>query len=443
MIKQSIEYGAIVSLLCYGCIYFIQYRFIIHFTNTNPKKVFCIVFMALSFLSMGIALYFNFSAAFSMLLMCTASFLFVKLILKQFLVLSLISCILVNIMEQLALGVMAPLNDLIFTQTEGIMLYQLAVLISSVAFIAISAVMFELIIKKIDMKSAQWNRYSLILLIPLMLLVFVFNLTENMGMFSATTTIDTETGVVHTMNSLTFAQECEVMGIAIAAFASVFAALFAFGKVMAFYKTEQKRIILEQQIHAQKMYIEEAKIRQKQTMSYRHDFNNHLSIVNGLLDKNKASEAREYLSKLGKVAEALSFLSNTGNTVVDALLSNKLSVAQQEKIAVDCDVAFPQKSNLDDFDICVILVNAIDNAITACQLVEEAGRYIKLSTQLDGDFFMIEIVNSCDPKKRNAGGAGLGISNIQQVAEKYRGAVTAEMKGDGFYLHVLLILSIQ
>lgn len=44
---------------------------------------------------------------------------------------------------------------------------------------------------------------------------------------------------------------------------------------------------MNQQIHAQKNYIEEAKSRLSQTISFRHDFNNHLAIVNGLLKKTK------------------------------------------------------------------------------------------------------------------------------------------------------------
>jgi sensor histidine kinase YesM len=443
VLERSFIYGAVVSMLCYGCIFFIQYRFLIRLSNAKSKTVRCVIFMALSFLSIGISLYFDLSLAFSMLLMCSSSFLFIKYILKQPPGLSLFFCILINVIEQLAVGTMAPIDYLLYGQNSGILQYQFAVLISSINFIVISALMFWLIAKKIDLKPAQLNRYLLILLIPLMLLALLFNLAENMEIWTTTTMVDTETGTVKTLKSLSFAQECGVMGISITAFACVFTSMFAFGKVTAFYRTEQERMILEQQIHAQKIYIEEAKIRQMQTMSFRHDIKNHLVVVNGLLEKNKTEEAREYLNKLGMAAENLSFFCSTGNAAIDALLSNKLSAAQQEKIAVACNVSVPKKCGLDDFDVCVILANAIDNAITACKFVAETSRYIKLSTRLEGDFFMIEILNSCHPTKKYAGGTGLGIPNIRQVAEKYRGSVTAEINGDCFCLYVLLILSKQ
>lgn len=52
---------------------------------------------------------------------------------------------------------------------------------------------------------------------------------------------------------------------------------------------------------------------------------------------------------------------------------------------------------------------------------------------------MLEVENSCP--YAGAYKKGIGLSNIEAVAEKYSGAVTTQLQGGCFFLNVLLVIS--
>lgn len=197
---------------------------------------------------------------------------------------------------------------------------------------------------------------------------------------------------------------------------------------------------LEQAAQAQKTYIDEAKMRYEQTKAFRHDIKNHLSVLNGLLNNGKAEEGKAYLKKLEAVSDSLSFACQTGNPVVDILLGEKLGQARARGIMAEVSVVLPKAWVMDDFDLCVIFANALDNAVNACQ--EGGGtKSIHVFGEQQGDFYMLGFENTCSDDPLPA--AGTGLSNIRTVAEKYHGAMIAEKTGQVFSLHVLLNISLH
>ena len=95
---------------------------------------------------------------------------------------------------------------------------------------------------------------------------------------------------------------------------------------------------------------------------------------------------------------------------------------------------------MDDFDLCVIFANALDNAINACQAIQGA-KLIRVRGERQGDFYMLAFENTCSDEPLPP--AGTGLSNIKAVAEKYHGAMLTEKSGQQFSLHVLLNISLH
>jgi len=176
----------------------------------------------------------------------------------------------------------------------------------------------------------------------------------------------------------------------------------------------------------------------EQIKAFRHDIKNHLSVLGGLLNGGKLEEGKDYLKKLEAASDALSFPYQTGNPVVDILLGEKLGLARTNGIAAEVSVLLPRSCEIDDFDLCVIFANALDNAVSACQ--SAAGdRRIRIAGERQGDFYMLTFENTCSGAPLPP--AGTGLSNIKSAAEKYRGAVLAEKEGQRFSLNVLLNIS--
>ena len=219
--------------------------------------------------------------------------------------------------------------------------------------------------------------------------------------------------------------------------AALLCTLYAYRQLCQGFQAQAELQSLTQAAHTQKVYITEAQARYEQTKSFRHDIKNHLSVLDGLLRSGKLEEGREYLKRLETVSASLSFPYQTGNPVVDILLGEKLGLVKE--IAAEVSLALPKPCGIDDFDLCVLFANALDNAITACR-ASDGAKTIRISGKRQGDFYMLTFENTC------SGGplppAGTGLSNIRAVAEKYHGALLTEKNGQKFYLCVLLNTSL-
>ena len=221
--------------------------------------------------------------------------------------------------------------------------------------------------------------------------------------------------------------------------ASLFCILFSYKKLQQSFRLGTEISLLEQQEHSLNQYVEEAKTRYDETKSFRHDIRNHIAVVKKLLQNGKLEEAITYVEDLDDMAEKMSFPCSTNNPVVDILVGNKLGIAKSMGIDVDCSLPLPYPCGIRDIDICIVLSNALDNAIHA---VKNPGagieKYIRVSGRIQGDFLMMEIQNSFHGK--GAFKKGTGLSNVKKVAEKYGGAMSIETQEHVFVLHVLLII---
>ena len=214
--------------------------------------------------------------------------------------------------------------------------------------------------------------------------------------------------------------------------------LYAYQHICRSFQTQAALQSLEQAAQAQKIYIAEAQMRYEQTKAFRHDIANHLSVLDGLLNSEKPDEGKAYLHKLKTASGSLSFPYQTGNPVVDILLSEKLGLAKE--ITAEVSLLLPRPCGIDDFDLCVIFANALDNAINACQSVE-GTKMIRIRGERQGDFYMLAFENTCSDEPLPP--AGTGLSNIKSITEKYHGAMLTEKSGQQFSLNVLLNISLH
>ena len=221
--------------------------------------------------------------------------------------------------------------------------------------------------------------------------------------------------------------------------ASLFCILFSYKKLQQSFRLGTEISLLEQQEHSLNQYVEEAKTRYDETKSFRHDIRNHIAVVKKLLQNGKLEEAITYMEDLDDMAEKMSFPCSTNNPVVDILVGNKLGIAKSMGIDVDCSLLLPYPCGVRDIDICIVLSNALDNAIHAAKSLDAGmGKYIRVSGRIQGDFLMMEIRNSFHGK--GAFKKGTGLSNVKKVAERYGGAMSIETQENIFVLHVLLII---
>lgn len=220
--------------------------------------------------------------------------------------------------------------------------------------------------------------------------------------------------------------------------AALLCTLYAYRRARRGFQAQAALDSLEQSVRAQEAYVTEAQARYEKTKSFRHDLQNHLSVLDGLLRAGQTEEARGYLKKLEAASAALSPPCRTGDPAVDVVLGEKLELARDQGIDAEVSLRLPESRAVDGFDLCVIFANALDNALRGC-LEAEGKPFLRIRGQRQGDFYRLEFENSCAPGPPPD--MGTGLSNIRAAAEKYGGAMRFRRTGERFCLDVLLNIS--
>lgn len=208
-------------------------------------------------------------------------------------------------------------------------------------------------------------------------------------------------------------------------------------ETMSLLETEQKR--LEDQIRSQQIYVAEAGKRNEQYRMFQHDIHNHFLVLSGLFREKKYEEAGKYFDSLHGVSGRLLTGIETGNPVVDILLNEKISYARANGIVVRQEVCLPSDCRIEDLDLCIILANALDNAIQAC-MSQPAGRpEISIMVRRRYDFLIMEIENTF-LTGQGEWEAGTGLRNMKYAVERYEGTMEIEAGSGRFRLTILLCL---
>jgi two-component system sensor histidine kinase AgrC len=178
-----------------------------------------------------------------------------------------------------------------------------------------------------------------------------------------------------------------------------------------------------------------------------HDTNQHLLYIDACMKRNELEAAAEHIKVvLGKVEGAYNQV-NTGNLVIDALVTNTLNIGQANGIRIDTKLGlYEQDVKIDRYDLCVALGNMLDNAIEASKKVKVAeDRYILIKITSDETALYIHILNHMDSEvfhlhsqKPNPEFHGIGLTNISRICDKYGGNMTIEAKNKVFNNMVLL-----
>ena len=339
---------------------------------------------------------------------------------------SWLAAVLSYYISQLSFGIINSVEAALFPRFIGSPLFYLLFLAAQLLFFVLCAGCYYAVLKLLAWTEDSQTPYIGLLLFPgLFFFASELYILETAYSFFAPIVSLEEVGKHSTLLLL------QVMGLA-----ALLCTLYAYRQLCQGFRAQAALQSLTQAAQTQKIYIAEAQARYEQTKSFRHDIKNHLSLLDGLLRSGDLEEGREYLKKLEAVSEALSFPYQTGNSVVDILLGEKLGLAKE--IAAEVSLVLPKPCGIDDFDLCVLFANALDNAIAACR-AGGGAKAIRISGKQQGDFYMLTFENTCFDEPMPP--AGTGLSNIKAVAEKYHGAMLTEKTGRQYSLSVLLNIS--
>ncbi len=136
---------------------------------------------------------------------------------------------------------------------------------------------------------------------------------------------------------------------------------------------EKKNLLMEQQFKLQLTHSNNIEMLYKGIRGIIHDMNNHVSCLKNLAATNNIEDIKKYLININETISKLDFKIKTGNSISDAVINEKYNIAQANEIEFICDFLLPKETLLEPVDLCVILSNALDNALEACMRITDSN----------------------------------------------------------------------
>lgn len=219
-------------------------------------------------------------------------------------------------------------------------------------------------------------------------------------------------------------------------------------------KAAQKEKLANQMLFTQidhlKRHIEQVENLYQDIRSMKHDMTNHVLTLERLYSGNEIKEAKDYVRNLKAALIETLGEGKSGNPVTDVILREWKTEAEKKNIHFQCNFHYPTDSNINAFDVSIILNNALQNAVE--NVGGSGALHISILSYRRNNAYMIEIRNSFAgnlqwdtesgllvTSKGDTDSHGYGLNNIRKIAGKYFGDIDFAVKNEEFILSIMLM----
>ncbi|MEC0232567.1 sensor histidine kinase [Paenibacillus alba] len=193
----------------------------------------------------------------------------------------------------------------------------------------------------------------------------------------------------------------------------------------------------------QEVYVDHIGVLFRSMKEQRHDFNNHVATIHSLVHLKEYGELDRYTSEIIGETTALNDIIQINVPALSAIVQSKVIQAVERKITFIHEVANLKKVHLGAVkatDMVRMISNLIDNAFDAVAAShKDTERIVRLIGYSQGSSLTFQVINNGDPipddrlehlfepgfstKKDSGQHAGLGLSIIQKLVNKYGGSI--------------------
>jgi sensor histidine kinase regulating citrate/malate metabolism len=187
----------------------------------------------------------------------------------------------------------------------------------------------------------------------------------------------------------------------------------------------------------------------------RHDFNNHLGIIYGMLEDGEALKAKEYAATLVGAAHAHQNMIALPYSMLRAMINYKLSVAGEQGIRLNLSVDVREGLSFNEPDLAIIIGTLLDNAVEACR--SAGDKYISLYLAYKPDYLILRVENPVAPgavmppsmagqgqsTKPDPENHGFGLNNVKYLVEKHGGLIEIDLKKNVFKVNIAILADLK
>lgn len=189
-----------------------------------------------------------------------------------------------------------------------------------------------------------------------------------------------------------------------------------------------------------------AHIRQcmEDTAVMRHEWKNLVAALHALAQKGDLTQLEQTLSGLDKQLTELSSVQYSKNFTINILLQNAAARAAGDGVGFQATALVPPELAIDERDLCVLLLNLLDNALQAASECPEGHRNVHIGIRINHGYLTVQCSNTyvgplpLDENgqlrtiKPNSSEHGFGLLQIRKTVDKYHGMFDVSYTEDQF-----------
>jgi len=241
------------------------------------------------------------------------------------------------------------------------------------------------------------------------------------------------------------------------AYVAISVVLLISSNILVFYLFEKqikqdeetkKSILVQQQLRYQTQYFKELSDKYKLSNKTIHDTKNQLFAIAAAMSNNDIDAAKSRIEELCKSAAAGENSIRTGNDALDALINTKYNDNKELNIKFKHNIIMKSSNKIDNIDLCIIIGNALDNAIEACSKIDKSReKEIVLKIRQVNETLAIEMTNPTAEKIEKVNGKlvsdkkvkelhGFGMQSMEEIVNKYNGNMSFSQNEGLFSLKI-------
>ena len=217
---------------------------------------------------------------------------------------------------------------------------------------------------------------------------------------------------------------------------------------MSFFSKQVDKRLAAYQRELIETHYQEVENMYRQTRGWRHDYRNHIQTMKAYAAQGDLEAIRKYLDMLDVDLNTVDTVVKTGNSMADAILNSKISLAKARNIPVKVDAHIPVQLKMSELDLCCIIGNLFDNAIEASMKLPEEERLIRVYMDMKGTQLYISFTNFTAGGKLNkvgkgfrtskGEGHGFGLVRIDAIVERLEGYLSRNSEEGAFTTEILI-----
>lgn len=181
-----------------------------------------------------------------------------------------------------------------------------------------------------------------------------------------------------------------------------------------------------------------------------HDFKHTLNTLKTLAQKDNAENILGYLDSMNLTSFSEEIMNYCKHAPVNSVLNHYALRAKSEDVPLNLQVDLPEKLPMEDYEICSLIGNLMENAIDATKLVKKENRYFSFSIVMQDDNLIIVSSNSFFGKIKKSGedflstkhsGYGIGIRSVKETVLHHGGVFKIHHDKNNFYVDIMISYS--